>query len=116
MYILLAGYSPFMSEDANEINRMARRGKLDFCGQEWTSISKEAKDLIKHLMKVDPAKRLSAKDSLNSTWMKKREAKYCELPSTIEQLKKFNARRKLKKGILVVMATRRFARSTLHSH
>ena len=58
------------------------KGKFDFDGEEWDDISKDAKDLIKHLI-CKPEKRLSASEALEHKWIKK----FCK-ESKSEQLAK----------------------------
>lgn len=43
--------------------------KFDFDGDEWKSISKEAKDLIKKLI-CSPERRLTASEALDHKWFK----------------------------------------------
>ena len=50
-----------------------RKGQYDFPVEEWSGISKEAKDLVSNMLKFDPKKRLSAKACLSHTWIKKYE-------------------------------------------
>ena len=59
LYTLLCGYPAFCGDDDQEILRLVIKGKYDFDGEEWETVSKEAKDLIKHLI-CKPEKRLSA--------------------------------------------------------
>lgn len=70
LYILLVGYPPFYHEDEFEILKMVQRGSFDFEGEEWQTISKEAKDLIKKLI-TRPEKRLTAQEALEHPWFKK---------------------------------------------
>lgn len=42
---------------------MVQVGKFDFDGEEWDEVSKDAKDLIKHLI-CKPEKRFSASEAL----------------------------------------------------
>ena len=42
---------------------MVRKGQFDFDGEEWDSVSSEAKDLIKKLI-TKPERRLSAQEAL----------------------------------------------------
>ncbi len=113
MYILLSGGHPFDYNNIATINAMSIKGRYNFDGEEWESISDEAKNLIRNLLNVDPNNRFSAKDALNSSWIQSDDnIEYEELQSTIENLKQFNARRRLKKGILAVIATNRFSSPT----
>ena len=61
MYILLCGYPPFYGDDDTEILQMVVKGKFDFEGEEWNDVSKEAKDLIKNMLCLNPKTRYSAK-------------------------------------------------------
>lgn len=68
----------------------------------WESISDSAKDLIKKMLTLDPDSRITAVEALNHPWIKERD-KYAgrkHLINTVEEMKKFNARRRLK-GIIL---------------
>jgi calcium-dependent protein kinase len=43
MYILLCGYPPFNGSNDREIMKNVLKGEYSFEGEEWESISKEAK-------------------------------------------------------------------------
>jgi len=73
LYILLCGYPPFNGETDSDIMAAVRKGQYDFPVEEWSGISKEAKDLVSNMLKFDPKKRLSAKACLSHTWIKKYE-------------------------------------------
>jgi len=49
--------------------RLVIKGKYDFEGEEWDTVTKEAKDLIKHLI-AKPEKRFSAAEALDHKWIK----------------------------------------------
>lgn len=63
MYILLCGYPPFYSNHGLAISpgmkKRIRAGQYDFPDPEWKLVSKDAKDLIKGLLKTDPVERLT---------------------------------------------------------
>ena len=72
----------------------------------------EAKNLIDSMLNVNPAKRITASGALKHPWICQRErvASTLHRQETVECLKKFNARRKLKGAILTTMlATRNFS-------
>lgn len=71
LYILLCGYPPFNGETDNDIMAAVRKGQYDFPVEEWSGISKEAKDLVSNMLKFDPKNRFSAKDCLSHAWIKK---------------------------------------------
>lgn len=70
LYILLAGYPPFEGDDDYELCQSILKGKVEFEGEEWEGVSKEAKNLIMSLI-CKPEKRLSAQEALQHKWMKK---------------------------------------------
>merc|ERR1740115_609082 len=55
LYIMLSGVPPFDDEGLYE---QILEGKFEFDVREWTVVSKEAKDLVKQLMTVNPKDRL----------------------------------------------------------
>ena len=69
LYILLCGYPPFYGDDNQEILAMVQRGVFDFDGEEWDTVSADAKDLIKKLV-TKPERRLTAQEALNHKWIK----------------------------------------------
>ena len=74
LYILLCGYPPFYGDDNQEILAMVQKGVFDFDGEEWDTVSNEAKDLIKKLI-TKPERRLTAQEALNHKWIKTLTAK-----------------------------------------
>ena len=70
LYVMLCGYQPFYGENDQEIFEMVAKGKFAFDCDDWSEISKEAKDLIKKLI-CKPEKRLSAAEALDHKWFKK---------------------------------------------
>ena len=70
LYILLVGYPPFEGDDDYELCQNILRGKVEFDGEEWDVISKEAKMLIMNLI-CKPEKRLTADEALKHRWMTK---------------------------------------------
>ncbi|CAK8991636.1 Calcium/calmodulin-dependent protein kinase type 1 (CaM kinase I) (CaM-KI) (CaM kinase I alpha) (CaMKI-alpha) [Durusdinium trenchii] len=101
-YILLVGYPPFFSENQRDLLRMVKKGAYSFDPQYWDPISDSAKDLISNLLVMDPAKRLSAKEVLEHEWIAQSLDK--DITPALEQLKHYQSRRRLKKGINAVVA------------
>ncbi|XP_033260459.1 serine/threonine-protein kinase 33 [Orcinus orca] len=69
MYILLCGEAPFMASSEEKLFELIRKGELHFKGSVWDSISDSAKSVLKQLMKVDPAHRITAKELLDNQWL-----------------------------------------------
>ena len=63
LYILLCGYPPFEGDDDYELCQQILKGRVEFDGEEWDDISKEAKNLINALI-TKPEKRLTADEAL----------------------------------------------------
>ena len=55
LYILLGGYPPFVGD------KEVKSGKIYFYDEDWEDISNGAKSLIRELLKVKPAERLTSK-------------------------------------------------------
>ena len=110
VFILLGGYPPF--DDSDGVSAMyatIKTGKFTFDDRYWSNVSVEAKNFIKSLLQVDPSKRPSAAAAMNHDWftMHAAELSSTDLKTTIDNLKKWNARRKLKGGIKAIMAANR---------
>ena len=68
MYIMLTGNPPFFGSDDESILLHVKVGKYDTTSDEYQELSKEAKNLIKELLKFLPDKRISARDALKHPW------------------------------------------------
>ncbi|XP_078399101.1 calcium/calmodulin-dependent protein kinase type II subunit delta isoform X10 [Cetorhinus maximus] len=116
LYILLVGYPPFWDEDQHRLYQQIKAGAYDFPSPEWDTVTPEAKDLINKMLTINPAKRITASEALKHPWICQRStvASCMHRQETVECLKKFNARRKLKGAILTTMlATRNFSAKSL---
>lgn len=112
LYILLVGYPPFWDEDQHRLYAQIKSGAYDYPSPEWDTVTPEAKNLINLMLTVNPNKRITAADALKHPWICQRErvASLVHRQETVDCLKKFNARRKLKGAILTTMlATRNFS-------
>ncbi|XP_039276801.1 calcium/calmodulin-dependent protein kinase type II alpha chain isoform X14 [Nilaparvata lugens] len=112
LYILLVGYPPFWDEDQHRLYAQIKAGAYDYPSPEWDTVTPEAKNLINQMLTVNPSKRITASEALKHPWICQRErvASIVHRQETVDCLKKFNARRKLKGAILTTMlATRNFS-------
>ncbi|XP_036222983.1 calcium/calmodulin-dependent protein kinase type II alpha chain isoform X4 [Bactrocera oleae] len=112
LYILLVGYPPFWDEDQHRLYSQIKAGAYDYPSPEWDTVTPEAKNLINQMLTVNPNKRITAAEALKHPWICQRErvASVVHRQETVDCLKKFNARRKLKGAILTTMlATRNFS-------
>ncbi|XP_002708839.3 serine/threonine-protein kinase 33 isoform X1 [Oryctolagus cuniculus] len=69
MYILLCGDPPFMASSEEKLFELIKKGELRFENPVWNSISENAKSVLRQLMKVDPAHRITAKELLDNQWL-----------------------------------------------
>ena len=74
LYIMLAGTPPFVGQirskrEREDLLRKIDRGVL-FPDQRWKCISDDAKDLVEGLLTIDPTRRLTAKEALESRFIK----------------------------------------------
>lgn len=73
MYILLCGFPPFYSNHGLAISpgmkTRIRTGQYDFPDPEWKNVSNAAKDLIKGMLNVDPAKRFTIEQVMRNNWI-----------------------------------------------
>lgn len=91
MYILLCGYPPFNGPNDKVIFQRVLEGKFTFAEEDWSTISKNAKDLIKNMLTYDPADRISAELALRSDWFSDKLPKDTKVNSTrvLQNLKEF---------------------------
>nr|XP_023402864.1 calcium/calmodulin-dependent protein kinase type II subunit gamma isoform X6 [Loxodonta africana] len=80
-----------------------------FPSPEWDTVTPEAKNLINQMLTINPAKRITADQALKHPWVCQRStvASMMHRQETVECLRKFNARRKLKGAILTTMLVSR---------
>ena len=84
------------SADDPEVERRVRLMNWGFVGDEWKPISREAKQLIRRLLDVDPAKRATVSEVLASPWVGGEAASATPLPAaTASRLRDFNEARRL---------------------
>lgn len=67
LYILLSGIPPFEEEGLYE---QITEGRYEFDVAEWTTVSQEAKDLVRSLMTVNPKVRLTIQQALEDKWLR----------------------------------------------
>ncbi|BAM42024.1 myosin light chain kinase [Theileria orientalis strain Shintoku] len=69
MYLLIRGRLPFAIKKSHTIH-IWEHYKVTFDGSIWRGVSSSAKDLIRKLLEIDPAKRVSVFEALNHIWVK----------------------------------------------
>ncbi|XP_026127329.1 peripheral plasma membrane protein CASK isoform X11 [Carassius auratus] len=109
LFILLSGCLPFYGTRERLFEAIIK-GKYKMNPRQWGQISESAKDLVRRMLMLDPAERITVYEALNHPWLKERDryAYKIHLPETVEQLRKFNARRKLKGAVLAAVSSHKF--------
>lgn len=69
LYTLLCGFPPFYDTDPKILTTKVAKGEYTFLSPWWDEISKEAKDLVSHLLTVDPKQRYGPDEVLNHPWI-----------------------------------------------
>ncbi|XP_012159318.1 peripheral plasma membrane protein CASK isoform X4 [Ceratitis capitata] len=102
LHVLLSGRLPFLGSGIRLQNSIAR-GRVSFEAPEWKSISTTAKDLVMKMLSANPHHRPSITEVLDHPWMRDRDKLQRQhLADTVEELKRYNARRKLKGAVQAI--------------
>uniref|UniRef100_A0A8C1LNQ5 Calcium/calmodulin-dependent serine protein kinase b n=1 Tax=Cyprinus carpio TaxID=7962 RepID=A0A8C1LNQ5_CYPCA len=109
LFILVSGCLPFYGTKERLFEAIVK-GKYKMNPRQWSQISESAKDLVRRMLMLDPAERITVYEALNHPWLKERDrySYKIHLPETVEQLRKFNARRKLKGAVLAAVSSHKF--------
>ncbi|KAL0867548.1 hypothetical protein ABMA27_008320 [Loxostege sticticalis] len=100
MFTLLVGCPPFWHRKQMVMLRNIMEGKYSFTSPEWADISDDPKDLIRRLLVVDPHERIDVAEALNHAFFH----------TVAIKSGRFNARAKLRLGLLTVRAAVRLSR------
>jgi mitogen-activated protein kinase-activated protein kinase 2 len=69
----LCGFPPFYSNHGLAISpgmkKRIRMGQFDFPNPEWQNVSKDAKELIKGMLNIDPSQRLDIVQVMSNKWI-----------------------------------------------
>jgi len=105
LYILLSGVPPFWAENERGIFDAILQGHIDFESKPWPSISREAKDLVRKMLTMDPKMRISAAQVLEHPWLREGEASDEPIDGAVlTRMKQLRVMNKLKKLALKAIA------------
>ncbi|KAF8789475.1 Peripheral plasma membrane protein CASK like protein [Argiope bruennichi] len=106
LYVLLTGTQPFLGTK-EWLYESICSGHVNMSGRPWDIISNQAKDLLNKMLALNPKDRITVEEALNHPWIKERElcAPKIHLQDTVDELKKFNARRKLKGAVIAAVSS-----------
>lgn len=113
LYILLGGYPPFYDKNNQALFRKILKAQYEFHPAYWGEVSDEAKDLIRSLLNVDPAQRLTVNQALSHPWLAEVNQKTLEgrtLNTGLKELRKFQAKRKFRASIKAIISVNRMKR------
>lgn len=68
-YILLCGFPPFYNDNVAQLFESIIKADFDYPSDYWDNISDDAIDFIDNLLIPDPAKRMSAAEALQHSWL-----------------------------------------------
>ncbi|CAK4618412.1 unnamed protein product [Aphanomyces euteiches] len=113
-FILLCGYPPFHDENQKRLFTAIKLGQYKFESPYWDEVSVDAKDFISKMLVVNPDERYTADQLLQHVWVTGDQISTVPLTKAIEELKKYNIRRKFKAAVRTVQVTTALSRA-LHS-
>jgi calcium/calmodulin-dependent protein kinase I len=105
VFILPGGYAPFEEKEQRALFSKIIKADYEFHEEYWTTISNDAKDLIRSLLTLDPRKRLIASQALEHKWITASDHVLADqdLGVNLTNLKKFNAKRKWRAAVKTVV-------------
>lgn len=105
-FILLCGYPPFYDDNDTRLFKLIMKGHFEFQSPYWDDVGESAKDLIKQMLQVDPAKRLTADQVLSHPWITGETATEASLGSNFStNYKNYKAKRRFKAAARGVIMT-----------
>ncbi|XP_075210519.1 peripheral plasma membrane protein CASK-like [Lycorma delicatula] len=110
LHILLSGTLPFLGT-RDRLYHSICRGKLHLDSPLWECISDNAKDLLKKMLTLDPNQRITIQEVLNHRWLRDRDkgVSKVHLIDTVEEMKKLNARRRLKGAVMAAVSSSKWS-------
>lgn len=68
-YYMLAGYPPFWHESEQKLFNLIKTCDYEYDKQDWSTLSKEAKDFVNKLLEPNLKLRMTAAQALEHKWM-----------------------------------------------
>jgi len=103
LFVLLSGIHPFQQEDEEAMLDNIEHARWKWLGRNWDKVSEEGKDLINLALTADPAKRPTVEQCLQHPWFSNQLD--VSLQDVADELKKFQARKRLRGAINTVIAS-----------
>ncbi|XP_067915809.1 serine/threonine-protein kinase 33-like isoform X2 [Heterodontus francisci] len=89
MYILLCGQAPFTATTSEKLYEEIKKGELDFSHASLEAISESARCVLKGLLIVDPAHRMTASELLDHHWITGDASKRERPKNVLEMMKQW---------------------------
>ncbi|TRY84200.1 hypothetical protein DNTS_025715 [Danionella cerebrum] len=89
MHMLLCGEPPFMSSSKERLSEMIKKGELTFSEPVWNVVSEAAKNVLRCLLKVDPAHRITANELLDDPWISGDTSTTVTRSNVLEMMRQF---------------------------
>jgi calcium-dependent protein kinase len=109
LYILLCGKPPFYGRTDRDILERVQRGHYSMDDAEWTRVSPAAKNLIRKMLQMNIANRISAADALQDEWISSNTVNSFRslegTGETLNNLKMFRAEQKLQHAVLTFLSS-----------
>ncbi|KAI8825662.1 kinase-like domain-containing protein [Fimicolochytrium jonesii] len=83
LYTILSGFPPFFDDDPRGLTEKVANGQFAFLSPWWDDISPESKDLICHLLQVNPNKRYTINQFLAHPWMRAHDPRAAPAPEVV---------------------------------
>lgn len=98
---------PFVAYRLSELERLTDGISFQLNTPQWEFISDAAKDLVQKMLTTDHNHRITIHEVLNHKWLRDRDKSGTKihLIETVEEMKKFNARRKLQVAVLAAVSS-----------
>ncbi|KAA8573990.1 hypothetical protein EYC84_005528 [Monilinia fructicola] len=103
-YTLLCGYSPFRSENLQDLIDECSNARVVFHERYWKDVSDDAKDFIGHLLQPIAEDRSTSKEALAHPWLSGENATDHNL---LPEIKAYMAKARLRRGIEMVKLANR---------
>ncbi|CAD8079067.1 unnamed protein product [Paramecium sonneborni] len=103
LYIFLCGYPPFTGKSDNEIFAKVRNARLIFDKDDWSTVSRDAIDLIVKMLNIDAKKRFSAQQALQHPWVQKNAKQEIISLQLLNNIQKFYVKNNFQKAIMTFM-------------
>ncbi|KAF3012359.1 hypothetical protein G7054_g1037 [Neopestalotiopsis clavispora] len=103
-YTLLCGYSPFRSENLQDLIDECSNAQVVFHERYWKDVSDDAKEFILHLLQPKPDDRWTSQQALHHSWLSGESATDHNL---LPEIKAYIAKARLKRGIEMVKLANR---------